>query len=294
MGKLEGVRAAVNRSMLKKMKALQRQKVSYKEQQSEKQTKTEDDEIVLQKSQRLDSKLAQDIDQQLSDQELNDSYEEGDTEEEQMNREVQQNGHGVTGKRKRKQDIERLQQLIDQEQNQDDDIDESDMEEEDIEGEAEGEEESEGDDQMQTEDEQGNVIEDGGSADESDDEEQFGNDQFVNSHKQEEQDGDLDEDIDTNIQQVEHVTLPSGQKIQAVHGGPQDMIQLKKRMAETIQILQNFKELRDPKISRPEYLEQLQNDIMSYYDYNEFFSEVVLQLFPVAEAVEFIEACEVI
>eukprot|EP01026_Neomeris_dumetosa_P045998 TRINITY_DN39109_c0_g1_i11.p1 TRINITY_DN39109_c0_g1~~TRINITY_DN39109_c0_g1_i11.p1 ORF type:complete len:735 (-),score=139.23 TRINITY_DN39109_c0_g1_i11:796-3000(-) len=114
-----------------------------------------------------------------------------------------------------------------------------------------------------------------------------------NENLESDEDLDVDDDMDTNIRKMERVTLPSGQKIEAIHQGPSDMVQLKKRMAETIKILENFKELRDPNVSRVEYIQKLQQDITSYYDYNEYLTEVILQLFPIAEAIEFIEACEV-
>ena len=64
------------------------------------------------------------------------------------------------------------------------------------------------------------------------------------------------------------------------------------RVKETIKILANFRELRDPNKARSDYLESLRNDLSASYDYNLDLLELLFELFSPTEAVEFIEANE--
>ncbi|KAI9299950.1 NOL1/NOP2/sun family-domain-containing protein [Cunninghamella echinulata] len=65
------------------------------------------------------------------------------------------------------------------------------------------------------------------------------------------------------------------------------------RIKEIINVLNDFKNLRDPKKSRQDYVDRLLKDITLYYGYSEFLAEKLFNLFPVSEAVEFFEANEV-
>ncbi|GMH45177.1 hypothetical protein BSKO_13134 [Bryopsis sp. KO-2023] len=71
-----------------------------------------------------------------------------------------------------------------------------------------------------------------------------------------------------------------------------DLAEVKQRMAEIVRILEHFKELRNPAVSRATYMDRLRKDVMLYYSYNSFLADTLLNLFPVGEAVEFIEASE--
>jgi 25S rRNA (cytosine2870-C5)-methyltransferase len=58
------------------------------------------------------------------------------------------------------------------------------------------------------------------------------------------------------------------------------------RIQETVKILSNFKELRDPNKKRTEYMSDLMNDVVAAYDYNMEMVEVFFSLFPPAEAIK--------
>ncbi|KAI0748264.1 NOL1/NOP2/sun family RNA met [Daedaleopsis nitida] len=75
-------------------------------------------------------------------------------------------------------------------------------------------------------------------------------------------------------------------------GGP-DVHTVQKRMRECVRVLGSFKKLAAKGRSRSEYVQQLISDIANYYGYNEYLTEKLFQLFPVAEAIEFFEANEV-
>lgn len=57
-------------------------------------------------------------------------------------------------------------------------------------------------------------------------------------------------------------------------------------------MLSNFKELRDPARARGDYMDELKRDLSQAYDYNPDLLELLLDLFPPAECLEFIEANE--
>ena len=58
----------------------------------------------------------------------------------------------------------------------------------------------------------------------------------------------------------------------------------------------NYHQLYTPALflrSRSEYTDLLQKDLCTYYSYNEFLMERLMQLFPLSELLEFLEASEV-
>ncbi|CED82566.1 nucleolar rna m c nop2p [Phaffia rhodozyma] len=68
---------------------------------------------------------------------------------------------------------------------------------------------------------------------------------------------------------------------------------VERRLGELIRILSDWSKFggKDGK-SRSEYWEQLITDIATYYGYNEFLAEKLLQLFPLSEAIAFFDANE--
>ena len=99
--------------------------------------------------------------------------------------------------------------------------------------------------------------------------------------------------METNIQEVEIVTLPSGQQIEAEKLAPPDLALVQRRIRDVVRVLDDFAHLRDAGRPRGDYLNQLRRDICTYYGYNTFLVDAILNLFTVAEALELIEACEV-
>lgn len=64
------------------------------------------------------------------------------------------------------------------------------------------------------------------------------------------------------------------------------------RIQETNKILANFKELRDPNISRSDYIDELKQDLSKAYGYNQDMIDLFLDLFNPQQAYELIEANE--
>lgn len=102
-----------------------------------------------------------------------------------------------------------------------------------------------------------------------------------------------DDAMETNIQDVQVITLPSGQQIEAEKLAVPDLALIQRRVRDVVRVLDDFKRLREPGRSRREYLDQLKADICTYYGYNDFMADAILHLFTVAEALELIESCEV-
>ncbi|KAK4167073.1 NOL1/NOP2/sun family-domain-containing protein [Cladorrhinum sp. PSN259] len=71
-----------------------------------------------------------------------------------------------------------------------------------------------------------------------------------------------------------------------------DLQMLRTRITETIRVLEDFAELAEEGRDRAEYTSQLLKDICSYYGYNEFLAEKLMNLFPPREAFAFFEANE--
>ena len=105
-----------------------------------------------------------------------------------------------------------------------------------------------------------------------------------------EADGDMDDDaigddLDTNIEGKREAAISNLLK-------KEDLGLIQMRLRENIKVLSNFRELRAPDKSRTAYLEEVQADICSAYDYNSSIVEMIFNLFAPAEALEFIEANE--
>lgn len=69
--------------------------------------------------------------------------------------------------------------------------------------------------------------------------------------------------------------------------------EVQQRIRDIVIVLSDFNKMRDAEHSRSEYLELLKNDLCTYYSYNEFLMDKLIQLFPLNELLEFLEASEV-
>ena len=103
---------------------------------------------------------------------------------------------------------------------------------------------------------------------------------------EEENDEPVDEgELDTNIENKRDAAI---KKLLS----KEDLGILQMRIKETVKILSNFQELRDPTKARHEYITSLKDDISGSYDYNLDILELLFDLFSPKECLEFIEANE--
>lgn len=68
---------------------------------------------------------------------------------------------------------------------------------------------------------------------------------------------------------------------------------IQQRIRDVIMVLSDFKRLREENRPRSEYTELLRRDLCTYYSYNDFLMEKLIQMFSLDELVEFLEASEV-
>ncbi|CAK9803330.1 Probable 28S rRNA (cytosine-C(5))-methyltransferase [Anthophora quadrimaculata] len=68
---------------------------------------------------------------------------------------------------------------------------------------------------------------------------------------------------------------------------------IQQRIKDVVMVLSDFKRLRDTNRSRSEYMDLLRQDLCTYYSYNTFLMEKLMQIFPLDELLEFLEASEV-
>lgn len=74
---------------------------------------------------------------------------------------------------------------------------------------------------------------------------------------------------------------------------PVTLQEIQQRIKDVSLVLSDFKKYRHPDRSRTEYIELLRKDLCTYYSYNEFLMEKLMEIFPLNELMEYLEASEV-
>lgn len=103
-----------------------------------------------------------------------------------------------------------------------------------------------------------------------------------------------EKEMKLNVAETELITLPSGQEIKKEKERAPDLNIIQARIRDVVHVLSDFKNRRDKEqTSRKDYLACLKRDLCTYYSYNEFMIDKLVDLFPIGEIVEVLEANEV-
>ena len=168
---------------------------------------------------------------------------------------------------------------------------EEEAEDEDLEEEAGDEdldEEAE-DEDLAEEAEDEDLEEEAGNEDLEDDDPLEGED----SEREDLEDDDPLEGEDSEDDEANQFLLPTVEEEEEEQRQPLNLQLVHMRIQEVVRVLSNFAALAEPDRSRADYMDRLCKDVQTYYGYNEFLAEKVLDLFSPEEAIAFFEANEV-
>ncbi|XP_042345256.1 probable 28S rRNA (cytosine(4447)-C(5))-methyltransferase [Plectropomus leopardus] len=108
-------------------------------------------------------------------------------------------------------------------------------------------------------------------------------------------DADMDEEdtVQANIDEMDKFRLPGAEESEKEGVLPLDLKTIYQRVKDNIDVLCNFSTKKEEGKERAEYTSLLKKDLCTYYSYNIFLIEKLMDLFPLSELVDFLEANEI-
>ncbi|XP_023307504.2 25S rRNA (cytosine-C(5))-methyltransferase nop2 [Lucilia cuprina] len=227
---------------------------------------------------------------------------------------------------KPKQNKKASKQLIEEEAEDEDDDNEEEEEDDEEDGEDEEEEEEADDDEEEEDDDEeevsddDNVVKLGKLDDLSDDEEANSDDDFDVSGDEDDGDDDDDDDDEEDDDDLlpiekqnkklkkreakeaklaaEEMQMSVDQQDVFKFPDPEEEQELtlqdvQQRIKDVTLVLSDFNKYRDPNHPRSDYMELLKKDLCLYYSYNDFLMGKLMDMFPLSELMEYLEASEV-
>ncbi|WFD17521.1 25S rRNA (cytosine(2870)-C(5))-methyltransferase [Malassezia arunalokei] len=251
----------------------------------------------------------EDLEEEGEDEDLEEEGEDEDLEEEGEDEDLEEEGED--------EDLEEEGEDEDLEEEGEDEDLEEEGEDEDLEEEA-GNEDLEGDDPLEGKDSEGEDLEDDDPLEGKDSEgedledddplegkdsegEDLEDDDPLEGKDSEGEDledddpleGKDSEDEDLEDDEANQFLLPTVEEEEEEQRQPLNLQLVHMRIQEVVRVLSNFAALAEPDRSRADYMDRLCKDVQTYYGYNEFLAEKVLDLFSPEEAIAFFEANEV-
>ncbi|MCI4374465.1 hypothetical protein PGIGA_G00006630 [Pangasianodon gigas] len=129
------------------------------------------------------------------------------------------------------------------------------------------------------------------SEDEEDDDEEEEEDEKMDDDDEEEE--EEEDTVQANIDHIDGFKLPSAKEREKEGLLPLDLQSIHQRIKDNVDLLSHFSEKREEGRERAEYLSLLKSDLCTYYSYNDFLMSNLMELFPLAELIDFLEANEV-
>ncbi|XP_058686380.1 probable 28S rRNA (cytosine(4447)-C(5))-methyltransferase [Poecile atricapillus] len=100
-------------------------------------------------------------------------------------------------------------------------------------------------------------------------------------------------DLQLNLDIDEQFKLPTSEEIEKETAEPPDLHVIHQRIQGNVEVLQDFGVKREEGRSRQEYLALLRRDMAAYYSYSDFLLSKLMDIFPLPELINFLEANEV-
>nr|XP_014281458.2 25S rRNA (cytosine-C(5))-methyltransferase nop2 [Halyomorpha halys] len=109
---------------------------------------------------------------------------------------------------------------------------------------------------------------------------------LIKEKKREEK--EAEEELKLNIANKEVFSFPDDDDIAKTISIPET----EQRIKDVLMVLSNFKNFKEEGKSRQDYIALLKKDLISYFSYNEFMIERLVELFPLTDLMDFLEASE--
>ncbi|KAK5861768.1 hypothetical protein PBY51_017221 [Eleginops maclovinus] len=107
------------------------------------------------------------------------------------------------------------------------------------------------------------------------------------------EDDEEDDTVQANMDDMDAFKLPGAEESAKEGILPLDLKTIHQRIKDNIEVLCNFSTKREEGKERAEYISLLKKDLCTYYSYNHFLIEKLMDLFPLSELVDFLEANEI-
>ncbi|GMH58606.1 hypothetical protein TrLO_g10910 [Triparma laevis f. longispina] len=111
--------------------------------------------------------------------------------------------------------------------------------------------------------------------------------------EKEEEVKEFEEDLQRQRQEMTKVFhLPTAEELEEDEDRVVPPSEIRERVEEIIEVMQDFKRRREPSRSRTEYMDQLESDLSEYFGYLPELISLFLKMFSPSEALEFLDASD--